>query len=571
MEPSSLVPWPWPEAPPLVVGCMRLSTDPEADEANARATLEAALEGGVRVFDTARAYGANEALVASVVRGRADVRLITKGGMRRDGAAWIPDGRARPLSEDCEASLEALGGLPIDLYLLHAPDPRTPWATSVRALKALLDAGLVRRVGVSNVNRAQLDEARALVEVSAVQVALGLGDDAPLRGGVVERCAQERILVLAHSPLGGPARAPRLLKAPRLVAAASELCRTPAQTALLALRAVHDCVVPVVGVRRPQTARECASVAAQTAEGDTRMRLAALFPPLARARSAVRPGAAECVLLMGIQGAGKSEAAKAWADRGYERFNRDERGGTLRQLNLAVAERLKAGAKQLLLDNTYLTRAARRDVLELADRHGAAVRCQFFDTPAREAQVNIVLRMLQRFGRLLTPEELRRARDAFGVAPGPHFASVRQLEHPSEDEGFASIDLIPFARRRPPDRGPAHFVSLDALMRPDGQLRPDALSIATGERLLVFGWRPGATVEALNAVAEQLKASCPSVLDVLLCPHPAGPPRCWCRPPLPGLVLALAHKHAVSCQDSDVLGTSPAHRTLAETVGAHYG
>ena len=55
--------------------------------------------------------------------------------------------------------LAALDGLTIDLYLVHAPDPRTPWGTSVRALARLVDDGLVRSVGLSNVNRPQLDEA----------------------------------------------------------------------------------------------------------------------------------------------------------------------------------------------------------------------------------------------------------------------------------------------------------------------------------------------------------------------------------------------------------------------------
>src|SRR5438552_3644862 len=136
-----------------------------ADEA----TLVAAQEAGITVFDTARAYGENEALLARVLR-RAGVRIVTKGGMRREGVAWVPDGRAKAIRADCEASLAALDGLPIDLYLIHAPDVRTPWRTSLRALARLADDGLVRRVGVANVNRAQLDEALELAPIVAVQV-----------------------------------------------------------------------------------------------------------------------------------------------------------------------------------------------------------------------------------------------------------------------------------------------------------------------------------------------------------------------------------------------------------------
>src|SRR6516165_11233817 len=122
------------------------------------APIQAALESGITVFDTARAYAGNEQLVARALRGQRG-RLVTKGGMR-DG--WVPDGRAKSLQADCEASLVALDGLEIDLYLVHTPDPRTPWRTTVRALAKLADEGIVRHVGLANVNRRLLDEALEL-------------------------------------------------------------------------------------------------------------------------------------------------------------------------------------------------------------------------------------------------------------------------------------------------------------------------------------------------------------------------------------------------------------------------
>src|SRR5207249_5828184 len=81
------------------------------------------------------------------------------------------------------------------------------WRTSVRALARLVEGGVVRRVGLANVNRRELDEALELAPVTAVQVALSPFDDRALRGGVVERCAETGIAVIAHSPLGGPRRA----------------------------------------------------------------------------------------------------------------------------------------------------------------------------------------------------------------------------------------------------------------------------------------------------------------------------------------------------------------------------
>jgi aryl-alcohol dehydrogenase-like predicted oxidoreductase len=199
--------WLGPDELRIGLGCMRLSID------EAETTIEAALEAGITVFDTARAYDDGEALLSRVVRGH-EARIVTKGGMARPGGTWVPDGRAKAIRADCEASLAALDGLPIDLYLLHAPDPRTPWRTSVRALARLVEDGLVARVGVCNVNRAQLDEALEHAPIAAVQVGLSILDDRALRGGILDHCVEHGLALLAHSPLGGPRRKRALDKQP---------------------------------------------------------------------------------------------------------------------------------------------------------------------------------------------------------------------------------------------------------------------------------------------------------------------------------------------------------------------
>ena len=123
--------WPGPCELQVGLGCMRLSTDADRDEERALATVSAAAGAGVTVFDTARAYGLgpeelghNERLLARALRAcgaEATARIVTKGGMTRPEGAWVPDGRAKAIRADCEASLEALDGLPIDLYLLTPP------------------------------------------------------------------------------------------------------------------------------------------------------------------------------------------------------------------------------------------------------------------------------------------------------------------------------------------------------------------------------------------------------------------------------------------------------------------
>ena len=551
---------------------MRISTDDIQDDERALETIAAAADAGITVFDTARAYGDNERLLAQglrVAKAEATARIVTKGGMSRAGGGWIPDGRAKAIRTDCEASLVALDGLGIDLYLIHAPDPRTPWRTSVRALARLVDEGLVRHMGLSNVNRPQLDEALELAPITAVQVALSPYDDHALRGGVVDRCVENGIAVIAHSPLGGPKRAGRLGRHEALVEVADLRKVTPWEVALAWLLDLSPAVVAIPGARRPETARSAARAAALGLEEGDRAVLASAFgkPPPARRKRRRPSGDAEVVLVMGIPGAGKSLVAEGYVDRGYVRLNRDERGGTLRQVADALDAELSLGGRRVVLDNTYLTRASRSYVLDVANRHGIPTRCVWVDTPLAQAQVNLVERLLERFGSLPTPEELRAsARREPGVhAPTSQMRTVRELEPATDDEGFAGVDQIPFERT--PAAGRARtgvFVAASALRKG---------AVDQGDRRaphLVFDWIPDATVEQLAELAALLSAEVSGPVESALCPHPAGPPICWCRPPLPGLPLAFAWKHGVDPARSILVGTSRAHRTLATTLGARY-
>jgi aryl-alcohol dehydrogenase-like predicted oxidoreductase/predicted kinase len=528
-------------------------------------TIAAAVAAGITVFDTARAYGENERLLARALRGVPGARVVTKGGMARPDGAWIPDGRAKAIRANCEASLEALDGLAIDLYLVHTPDPRTPWPTTVRALARLVDDGLVRRVGLSNVNRRQLDEAIAHAPVAAVQVALSPFDDRALRGGVVGRCTELGIALIAHSPLGGPKRAGSLARRQPFVDVAAARGATPAEVALAWLLGLSPVVVAIPGARRPETARSAARAATIELEaGD----LEALRPvPRARRGAA----GSDVVLVMGIPGAGKTRVAEDYVARGYLRLNRDERGGSLRELAGELDERLAAGESRIVLDNTYLTRASRSYVLEAAGRHGAAVRCVWLDIPLAQAQVNLVERLLERFGVLPAPEELRAAARAEpGVhAPTTQMRTFRELEPPADDEGFVEVEQVPFMRSAPAGRQRvAVFVAAGALRQPGWE---DALEQGDPSAPhLLFDWNPAPGSDALADHAARLAAVVSGPVEAALCPHPGGPPTCWCRPPLPGLPLAFARTHGVDPARSLLVGTSPAHRTLARTLGARY-
>ena len=143
----------------LGLGCMRLSTRTDRDDERSVAVIRAALDAGATLLDSSDAYclgdgdvGHNERLIARALDGwagdRARITVATKGGMRRPGGAWVPDGRAKHLREACDASRRALGADVIDLYQLHVVDPKTSIATSVRTLGRLKDDGRIAAIGL---------------------------------------------------------------------------------------------------------------------------------------------------------------------------------------------------------------------------------------------------------------------------------------------------------------------------------------------------------------------------------------------------------------------------------------
>jgi AAA domain len=253
--------------------------------------------------------------------------------------------------------------------------------------------------------------------------------------------------------------------------------------------------------------------------------------------------------------------AEAYVGQGYVRLNRDERGGSLRELAEALDEALAAGTRQVVLDNTYLTRASRSYVVEAAGRHRTPVRCLWLDTPLAQAQVNLVERLLDRLGALPGPAELKTlSREPGMLAPTSQMRALRELEPPSGDEGFAAVEQLPFVR--PPSSGRAGvFVAAAAWEAALEHGDPSAPH-------LVFDWSADGAADALAAAAARVSAAVSGPVEAALCPHGGGPPTCWCRPPLPGLPLAFARSHGVDPARSLLVGVSPAHRTLATALGA---
>jgi hypothetical protein len=180
------------------------------------------------------------------------------------------------------------------------------------------------------------------------------------------------------------------------------------------------------------------------------------------------------------------------------------------------------------------------------------VRGIWHDIEPEQAQVNIVTRMLDVHGRLLSPEELKKGRTPDSLPPRGLHSTIRMLEPIGDDEGFTSVTRVPFVRRPWPDGKPALFLGLELLDDKNDWLpmAREAIEAHPDWVRVLVGWREGGVTP-------------PPGVENAVCPHPGGPPVCWCRPPLPGTVLERARALGLGLAVSQLITTS---RTLVSVA-----
>jgi pyridoxine 4-dehydrogenase len=213
---------------------------PPRDRDAALAVLRRAIELGVDHVDTSQFYGpdvVNELIREALHPYPDGLRLATKVGARRDDqGAWLPAQRPDELREGVEANLRSLGVERIDLVnlrLLEGDDaPEVPLAEQLGVLEDLRREGKLELIGISNVSRAQSEEAMELVDVAGVQNAYSILD----RSGedVLELASEHGIAFVPFFPLGsaftgGPAK---LAADPMISRVAAKHDATPSQIAL---------------------------------------------------------------------------------------------------------------------------------------------------------------------------------------------------------------------------------------------------------------------------------------------------------------------------------------------------
>jgi pyridoxine 4-dehydrogenase len=225
--------------PRIGLGTNRLTTAPEHVT-----FIQEAVTAGVRHIDTAHGYsgGESERAIGEALEGVAeDVLVATKGGYRPG------EGRPEVLGAQIEQSLRSLRSEAIGLYYLHRVDPETPLEESLGAIKAYVDRGAIRNAGLSDVGVEQIERARDVLAIAAVQNRYNVAE----RGhdDVVDFCEREGIAFVPYYPLHGGG-------GPRVAAVAERLGVTENAVKLAWLLRRSPVMLPIPGTLSIEHLRE---------------------------------------------------------------------------------------------------------------------------------------------------------------------------------------------------------------------------------------------------------------------------------------------------------------------------
>ena len=266
-----------PSVFPLSLGCMGMSgMYGPSDDAESIATIHAAIDRGVTLLDTGDFYGAghNELLLGRALQGRRDkVQLSVKfGALRGPDGIWLGfDARPAAVKNFLGYTLSRLGTDHVDIYRPARLDPAVPIEETIGALAALVKAGYVRAIGLSEVGPETLRRAQAVHPICDLQIEYSLlsrGAEAKIFPALTELGIGATVYgVLSRGLLSGSkpaakgdfrARLPRFTGANReknqlLVAALDKLAAergiTTSQLAISWVLAKGQSLVPVLGAR----------------------------------------------------------------------------------------------------------------------------------------------------------------------------------------------------------------------------------------------------------------------------------------------------------------------------------
>lgn len=302
----------------------------------------------------------------------------------------------------------------------------------------------------------------------------------------------------------------------------------------------------------------------------------------------------EIIIVMGYNAAGKSTLVQQFVDKGFTRINRDTTGGTLDdQVKIASYTILDGKTKKLVLDNTYPTVKSRASIIKFAKDWGAKIQCYWLQTSFEDAQLNACLRMVQRTGTIIQPDEFKKTKDPNLFPPAALFSYRKSFEEPTTKEGFTDVVEIPFVRTWPKE-----YVNKALILDYDGTLRhstgkepypvdPSEIQILPNRIEVLNKYRKAGYVltgasnqsgiskgkvslEAVRSCFEKTNALLGLAIDFNFCQHRIPPVTCYCRKPHPAMGAYLIVKHKLNPADCIMVGDMTTDETFAKRCGFQY-
>lgn len=295
--------------------------------------------------------------------------------------------------------------------------------------------------------------------------------------------------------------------------------------------------------------------------------------------------AAEIVIVMGYNAAGKSTLVKEFTNQGYFRLNRDEMGGTLDGQAHHAARHVQTG-QSVVLDNTYADQKSRASIIAAAKQFKVPIHCVWLNTSFEDAQLNACMRMVKEFGRLLMPGEWQEP-NFFG--PVAMFSYRKRFQKPTTDEGFSTVTVREFKRNWPKNhKNKAIILDFDDTLRTSLGPNPwpedvSHVKLLPGRKEVLERYQKqgylllgasnqsavakGLKIETAKACYDQTLKLLGIDFEYMFCPHKIPPVSCWCRKPQPGIPAFFIHKYNLLPSECIFVGDQKSDQTCAVRVG----
>jgi len=296
----------------------------------------------------------------------------------------------------------------------------------------------------------------------------------------------------------------------------------------------------------------------------------------------------EIVLVIGFPASSKTTYALREFPS-YYRVNRDILGGRIVDLVPYIEKKIQEGCNNFVLDNTFATAAQRKPFIDIAKKYKFKIICHWLQATAEDAQVNACKRMISKYGRVLSPDEMPKT-DPNCFPATVIFTYRKAFEEPSIDEGFDTLVTVPFIRKYDESYSKkALILDYDGTLRKtkSGEIypaSPDDIQVIDGRREVIQRYKQNGylllgisnqsgiakkklTREIADACFERTNALLGVEIDYRFCPHGSFPISCFCRKPMPGFGIEFIEKYKLNPSETIFVGDMTTDRTFAERCG----